>query len=116
MKLRCCRTNSGNQSKLFTICSRVKSKGTLKRSIERIPPRALKTRQAAALTLVVVGAFCMASSLLYLIDYGMSLTRVAALAIGGALFVAGLIVLVTELMEAMLSRGQSALVDGLQAG
>jgi hypothetical protein len=35
---------------------------------------------------------------------------------GAVLLVIGLLLLITELMETWLSRGQTALVDGLQAG
>jgi hypothetical protein len=35
---------------------------------------------------------------------------------GAVLLVIGLLLLVTELIETWLSRGQTALVDGLQAG
>jgi len=38
------------------------------------------------------------------------------LAVGTLLCLAGLVLLITELLEAWLSRGQKALVDGLQAG
>jgi len=37
-------------------------------------------------------------------------------AIGSILLVVGFVLLITELMETWLSRGQRALVDGLQAG
>lgn len=71
---------------------------------------------AAALALAVAGVFFMALSLVYVITYGASLTRLAPLAIGALLLVVGLVLLVTSLVETWLSRGQSALVDGLQAG
>jgi hypothetical protein len=35
---------------------------------------------------------------------------------GAVLLVVGALILITELMEVWLSRGQTALVDGLQAG
>jgi len=44
------------------------------------------------------------------------LTWVIPLAAGVLLCLAGLVLLMTELLEAWLSRGQKALVDGLQAG
>jgi hypothetical protein len=37
-------------------------------------------------------------------------------AAGAILLIVGLLLLVTELMESWLSKGQTALVDGLQAG
>jgi len=37
-------------------------------------------------------------------------------AVGAVLALIGLLLLITELMEMWLSRGQTALVDGLQAG
>jgi len=43
--------------------------------------------------------------------------NVPILATAGALmFIIGLLLLITELMENWLSKGQAALVDGLQAG
>ena len=35
---------------------------------------------------------------------------------GGLMLIVGLLLLITELMENWLSKGQTALVDGLQAG
>lgn len=37
-------------------------------------------------------------------------------ALGVLMLVVGAVLLITELMESWLTRGQSALVDGLQAG
>ena len=44
------------------------------------------------------------------------LNWILPLGIGVLLLVLGLVLLIAELMEAWLSRGQRALVDGLQAG
>ena len=54
---------------------------------------------------------------------GLLLTRYAAYvsvpilaAVGALMLVIGLLLLITEFMENWLSKGQTALVDGLQAG
>jgi len=63
----------------------------------------------AGILVVVVSAFSMvagASMLNWLIPLG----------VGAFLIIAGFVLLITELLETWLSKGQRALVDGLQAG
>lgn len=48
--------------------------------------------------------------------YTPSLNPTILSVLGALLLVIGLLLLITELMETWLSRGQTALVDGLQAG
>ena len=62
---------------------------------------------------IVLIALSVGSMLLHLIPFpGIPLIGV----VGVLLLVVGLLLLVTELVENWLSKGQAALVDGLQAG
>jgi uncharacterized membrane protein YcjF (UPF0283 family) len=62
---------------------------------------------------IVLIAFAIVS---ILIQYAL-FANVPVLGVGGALLlVMGVLLLITELMEDWLSKGQTALVDGLQAG
>jgi len=63
----------------------------------------------AGISLVVVAA-------LSVIAGARMLNWLIPLGVGGFLLIAGFVLLITELMETWLSRGQRALVDGLQAG
>jgi hypothetical protein len=47
---------------------------------------------------------------------GSFLASVFGVVVGIVLIIVGLVLLVTEIMETWLTQGQSALVDGLQAG
>lgn len=51
-----------------------------------------------------------------LIHYRLPFENLYAGAVGGLLLVVGLIFFIAEIFETWLSRSQSALVDGLQAG
>ena len=59
-----------------------------------------------ALVILAIGSFIVHYSLNWTITGGT----------GVVLLVIGALILITELMEVWLSRGQTALVDGLQAG
>ena len=63
----------------------------------------------ASILLIVVSALSMMAR-------GSRLNWLVVLAVGAFLCVAGFMLVTAELMETWLSRGQRALVDGLQAG
>jgi hypothetical protein len=69
-----------------------------------------------ALSMMFAGIFLVAASALLMVARASMLNWLVPLAIGGLVCIAGFVLLMTELMEASLSRGQRALVDGLQAG
>jgi len=54
-------------------------------------------------------------SLMLMLEHA-SVLWVIPMAVGALLSVAGFVLLIMELLETWLSRGQKALVDGLQAG
>ena len=54
-------------------------------------------------------------SLMLMLEHA-SVLWVIPMAVGTLLSVAGFVLLIMELLETWLSRGQKALVDGLQAG
>ena len=56
------------------------------------------------------------SVLIMVTSYGLHLNPVAPGVVGVLLLLLGLFLLITDLFEMWLSRGQLALVDGLQAG
>jgi len=69
-----------------------------------------------ALAIIFTGILLVVISLLSKVGNAPILNRVISLAVGVLLCVAGFVLLITELLETWLSRGQKALVDGLQAG
>ena len=76
----------------------------------------MRVRMAVALILIFIGILLAAGSASAMIE-GASLSNwIIPLGIGLFLCVTGFVLLITELLEAWLSRGQKALVDGLQAG
>jgi len=62
----------------------------------------------AALLTLAVGSF--------FVHYSFSLNWTITGGIGAVLLIVGVLILITELFEVWLTRGQTALVDGLQAG
>jgi len=66
--------------------------------------------------LIVVGVSLVAFAAISLISHAPPLTWTILATIGSILFLIGVGLLIMELMESWLSRGQRALVDGLQAG
>jgi myo-inositol-1(or 4)-monophosphatase len=67
--------------------------------------------------MVAAGISLLAFSILSLAVHYTAFGGVPVFALAGAiLLVVGLLLLITELMESWLSKGQAALVDGLQAG
>jgi len=69
-----------------------------------------------ALVLIFTGVILAIVSLLSMIGSAPMLSWILPLAVGVLLCVVGFVLLITELLETWLSRGQKALVDGLQAG
>jgi len=69
-----------------------------------------------ALVLIFTGIILAIVSLLSMIGSAPMLSWILPLAVGVLLCVVGFVLLITELLETWLSRGQKALVDGLQAG
>ena len=76
----------------------------------------MKARKAIALMMILAGVFLLAVSVVSMAATVWMLNWLVPLAIGVVLCVAGLVLLIMELLETWLSRGQRALVDGLQAG
>jgi uncharacterized membrane protein YidH (DUF202 family) len=70
-----------------------------------------------ALALMALGVVLVAFAILSVIIRSAPFANVSILAAAGALLlVIGVLLLITELMENWLTKGQAALVDGLQAG
>jgi len=61
-------------------------------------------------------ALLVASVVSWVLAREFPLSVAAAAVFGAALVIVGIVILSTEFLEAALSRGQTALVDGLQAG
>jgi uncharacterized membrane protein len=77
----------------------------------------LRTRGIVAVTLIALGIFLIATAIGSMLTHFATFGSAPLLAAGGAVvFIIGLLLLITELMENWLSKGQAALVDGLQAG
>jgi hypothetical protein len=70
-----------------------------------------------SIILVSVGLLMLATGLgSWLLGMTLPVNSTTIVILGTAALVVGLIMFVTELFESWLSHGQSALVDGLQAG
>ena len=77
----------------------------------------LRTRGIIALALIALGIFLIALAIGSMLTHFAIYASAPILAAAGALvFIIGLLLLITELLENWLSKGQTALVDGLQAG
>ena len=76
----------------------------------------MKAHMVIALVLIFTGIILAIVSLLSMIGSAPMLSWILPLAVGVLLCVVGFVLLITELLETWLSRGQKALVDGLQAG
>jgi fatty acid desaturase len=94
----------------------LKTRGTLKGSTQRFRRKTLKARLVIASFTIFIGIVFVVASALSLIGAAPMLNWIILLAVGTLLCVAGFVLLVMELLETWLSRGQKALVDGLQAG
>ncbi len=67
--------------------------------------------------MIVLGFALIGFSIGSMLTHSPSLLSIPGLiAAGAVLLVVGLLLLVTELLERWLTKGQTALVDGLQAG
>lgn len=76
----------------------------------------MRPRGVAAISLMVVGVSLVAFAAVMLTSHAPTLNWILAAAIGSILILVGIGIFVMELMETWLTRGQRALVDGLQAG
>ncbi len=74
-------------------------------------------KRSFALVMISIGAFLIAFSIGSMLTNFSSYPSITVLGVVGAIiFVIGLLLFVTELIENWLTKGQTALVDGLQAG
>ena len=77
----------------------------------------MRTRGIVALGLMTLGIVLIAFAIVSMLThYGLFANVLALGAAGALLLVIGVLLLITELMADWLSKGQTALVDGLQAG
>jgi len=77
----------------------------------------MRARKLIGGSLTVLGSVLANGALMATIShYVLPLSNVVMVTVGILLLAVGLIVLITEMLELWLSRGQAALVDGLQAG
>lgn len=77
----------------------------------------MRVRKLLGLVLTELGLIFVAASLVEAFhQYTMPVGAGVLVALAILLLAVGLIVLITEILEGLLSRGQAALVDGLQAG
>jgi hypothetical protein len=65
---------------------------------------------------MVVGVSLDALAVILIVSNEPTLSWIILAALGSILFLIGIVLLIMELFETWLSRGQRALVDGLQAG
>ena len=65
---------------------------------------------------MVVGVSLTALAVILIMSHEPTLSWIILAAIGSILFLTGIVLLIMELLETWMSRGQRALVDGLQAG
>jgi len=77
----------------------------------------LRTRGVVAMVLIALGISFIALAIGSMLTHYAAYVSAPILATAGALMlIIGLLLSITELMENWLSKGQTALVDGLQAG
>lgn len=75
----------------------------------------MKARVVIAVIMVFTGILLAVISPLSMVE-GAAVNWVVPLVVGAIMCIAGFVLLIMELLETWLSRGQKALVDGLQAG
>jgi uncharacterized membrane protein HdeD (DUF308 family) len=80
------------------------------------PATALRPRVIFSVIMIFVGLVLVVSSVAFVMAHAPPLNWIVLASLGVLLIAAGLVLLITDLMETWLTRGQSALVDGLQAG
>jgi uncharacterized membrane protein len=76
----------------------------------------LRTRRTIAITTILIGILLLAISGFTVITGQYAEDSWLTAAVGAVLLVIGLILFITDRLETLLSGGQTALVDGLQAG
>jgi uncharacterized membrane protein len=77
----------------------------------------LRSRIAIALILVVLGIVLVAASIgELLVGHTASMNIIITGVLGAVLLIVGLMLLIAAILEAWMSRSQTALVDALQAG
>jgi len=77
----------------------------------------MRTRTLLGLVLVICALFTLGASLsAAILHYALPAGNVVVAAFAVAVFVIGLIIALTEVLEKWLTRSQAALVNGLQAG
>jgi len=77
----------------------------------------MQTRKTLGLCLTILGLVLVVASLsAVFLHYSIPGSNGLAGIVGALILIIGLIILITEMLERLLSRSQSALVDGLQAG
>jgi len=76
----------------------------------------LRTRGVVAIVLMVLGISLIALAIGSMLTHYASYASVPIATAGALMLIIGLLLVSTELMENWLSKGQTALVDGLQAG
>lgn len=77
----------------------------------------MRARGIIALVMMVLGVFVIAFSIGSLVwNYLPSANIPILTAVGIVLFVVGVLLFIAEVLESWLTKGQTALVDGLQAG
>lgn len=77
----------------------------------------MRKRHLIAGCVLIVGMIMISSSVIAsIMHFTLPLGNPLFGGIGVLLLIAGLLVLITEILESLLTRGQTALVDGLQAG
>lgn len=77
----------------------------------------MRARRLLGASLTILGFVLATGALMASVShYLLPLGNILMTAVGIPLLAFGLIVLITEILEGLLSRSQAALVDGLQAG
>ena len=76
----------------------------------------MKGRKVIALIMIFAGILVVVVSAFSMVAGASMLNWLIPLGVGAFLIIAGFVLLITELLETWLSKGQRALVDGLQAG
>jgi len=76
----------------------------------------LRARVVIAVIMIFTGVVVVIASVQFMLGGGAVFSWIIPLVVGVLLCVAGFVLMLMELLETWLGRGQKALVDGLQAG
>ncbi len=77
----------------------------------------MKVRKAAAIIVIFIGLMtCVAGLVSWIVGAHFPLNLTVTIILGVVLLMVGVLVIITEMFESWLNRGQAAIVDGLQAG